>query len=213
MTNTEMLAKLRAFLDEATADYYVDATDLYGALTDAQLEIATVISANWKQRQLLSDKPVKTPKTLYGIRAIELGSISSGNQTVAIAGDPLQVLSVIWQFDGVIVTESPYAIEMAEGGETKRIWFSSLTKDGTYFYYNPNLLTVHPISTDNSAGYTLVFFDAPVDISSSVQPELDAVSHDAIVERACWILLKDRESEQAKIHLEMYSALLQGLMV
>ena len=51
MTNTEMLARMRSMLDEATTVLYNDTTELYPALSLAQLELSNVIVSDWYERK------------------------------------------------------------------------------------------------------------------------------------------------------------------
>ncbi len=212
MTNAEMLARVRSMLDEATAELYIDATELYPALSLAQIELSKTIADNWHERQGTNFVPVNIPLAIQDLIETEKNVITTSAVSTAISADPLQIISCQWQSDGAIVDGSPYCIEIAQGVSGRKILINSLLSDGLFFFFADQLLTVHPVSTNGSAEAEITFFDTPVDITSGVQPETNAVAHDAIVERACWILLKDRETEQANTHLQMYGALLQGLI-
>lgn len=214
MTNSEMLFKLRGWVDEATADFYADATDLYGALTDAQLELTKQLADNWKLKSTQSLAGLRLPVALMPLKTIEAGTINSGLGTDSLTGSPIQVTSVQWQFDGAIVaSSSPWAVELSASENSFRLIQNALLSTGVYYWWIDNSVFVRPLSTDNSAAYSITFIDTPVDITSGVQPEIGAVAHDAVIERAAWILLKDRESEQAQVHLQLYTQLLEGLKV
>ena len=47
MTNVEMLARTRVFLDEATEDFYLDDEEIYPALAEAQLELCNTLAQSW----------------------------------------------------------------------------------------------------------------------------------------------------------------------
>lgn len=213
MTKTEMLFKLRGWVDEASADFYVDATDLYGALTDAQLEVVKQLSDNWKLKSKQTPAGLKVPIALMPLITTETGTINSGLGTDTLTGEPIQVISVQWLSSGALTAASPWAIELSESDNSQRLFQNTLLSTGTYYWWDEGNLYVRPLSSDNSAAYSIVFIDTPVDITSAVEPETGVVAHDTIVERAAWILLKDRESEQAQIHLQLYAQLLEGLKV
>ena len=212
MTNVTMSARLRSMLDEATAVFYVDATELYPALSLAQLELTTVLANTWKQR-LKVDTFAKMPLALDDLLSFENGQITTAQTSIAFTLDPIIVVSCKWQFDGAVTLGTPYAVELNGSGTTERMIRHPLLADGTYFWWDTTLLYVNPPSTSATASYIVHFVKTPVDITASVQPTVGVVAHDAIVERAAWILLKDRESEQAMTHLQMYDKLLQGLMI
>lgn len=213
MTNSEMLFKLRGWVDEASADFYADATDLYGSLTDAQLEITKQLADNWKLKSKQSPEGLKLPVALMPLRTVEADTINSGLGNDSLTGSPIQVTSVQWQSDGSITASSPYAVELSDSENSFRLLQNSLLSTGIYYWWTSSNIFVRPLSTDNNATYSITFIDTPVDITSGVQPEIGAVAHDAVIERAAWILLKDRESEQAQVHLQLYAQLLEGLKI
>jgi hypothetical protein len=211
MDKAEILARLRSILDEATETFYDDDTELYPALSLAQIELVKAVADNWKVRSDASDVPVKVPKAITPLLTTEKSVIATTNFSVAISGSPIQAVSCQWQSDGAIVDGSPYAVELAEP-TARRMIQNTYLANGIYYWYTSDLLTVNPVSSSGSAEAEIIFIDTPVDITASVDPETDAVAHDAIVERASWILLKDRETEQAQLHLQMYGVLLEGLL-
>jgi len=206
-----MLFKLRGWVDEAAADFYADATDLYGALTDAQLEVVKQLADNWKKKDRASSRGVPIPIALMPLITAEAGTINSGLGTDTLTDEPIQVVSVNWQLDGALVATSPWAVELSQSGNSLRLLQNTLLSTGTYYWFDEGNLYVRPLSTDNTAAYSIVFIDTPKDITSAVEPETGVVAHDAIVERAAWILLKDRETQQAQVHLQLYAQLLEGL--
>ena len=125
MTNTEMLAQLRSFLDEATADFYADATELYGALSNAQIELARALADDWKQKERSSTNPINPPKAILPLRTLELGTINSGVRTATITAAPLQFMNVNWQSDGAVTATSPWLVELSEGGNAFRMMFNN----------------------------------------------------------------------------------------
>ena len=208
MTNTEMLAKLRSFLDEATADLYIDATELYPALTEAQKELVKTISDAWYDEGKGIHKRV--PKAVMPLVSAVASTIASGSNSFALATIVVPV-SMKWNPDGA-VADGKQCTFGNSSGEFLKLLDNSLLAGGSYCWWDGVNVYVNPVSAHASAGYSLGLITEPTDIDASTQPVTDEVAHDAIVERACWILLKDRESQQAQVHLQMYGALLQGLM-
>ena len=90
---------------------------------------------------------------------------------------------------------------------------NSLLAGGYYAWVkSPTLIAVHPIATAASIANVFYIEQPTADIASGVEPQLRDIAHDAIIERALWILLEDRESQQAQAHLQLYGTIMQGLM-
>lgn len=208
MLNTEMLAKLRAFADETTADFYIDATNLYGALSDAQIELCKDVANFWDMNKRKEMLPI--PLVIRDLITTSASTMASGVNSFVLA-DIILLVSLKWNPAGTLPT-GKQCLYVGGGGEFQKLLENSLLSDGYYYYSAQGKVYVNPVSSDGTASYSLEYIDTPTDISSSVQPVVQDVGHDAIVERAAWILLKDRETEQANIHLQMYGKLLQGLV-
>lgn len=209
MTNTEMLFKLRAMLDEASAELYVDATDLYGALSDAQLELCNVIALSWYEENQV--KLAAIPRAIQPLITTKAGTIATPSHSFILI-DIIRPISIQWNPESSTIADGKYCVFTSSDGAFLKLLENSLLSGGHYSWWDGALVFVNPPSNHANAGYSLEYIKVPVDISSSVQPITNEVAHDAIVERACWIILKDRENEQANIHLRMYGTLLQGLM-
>lgn len=203
-----MLARLRSFLDEATADIFNDTTELYPALSLAQLELTQTVAKHWDVQKRKQMQPIPLV-----IRDLTI-NVSA---TINLLANSFQKLGIIlpiamrWNPDGAVAT-GKQCILANGSGDFLRLLDNRLLSDGYYYWLMGGVVYVNPASADNGATYDLEYVNTPVDISSSVQPVTHEVGHDAIIERACWILLKDRESEQAQAHLQMYGNLLQGLV-
>jgi hypothetical protein len=206
MTNAEMLVRLRSLLDETTADLYIDATELYPALSLAQIDVCKDVANYWDENGRKNMKPL--PLTIRdGVTTLS-STIASGAFSFAV-GDIIMPVAIKWNPAGAVASGKMCTYV---SGEVRKLLENSLLADAYTFYDQDGYIWVNPVSTDNSAGYLLEYIDTPTDIDVSTQPVLQDVSHDAIVERACWILLKDRETQQAQLHLQMYGTLLQGLV-
>lgn len=209
MTNLEMLAKVRTFLDESAEDFYFDDEEIYPALSDAQREIVNVIANNWFYQGRPLYAPI--PRTLQPLVLDTSGTLALGTNSITVASQVVVPVSLRWNPNGAVVADLKNCVFVTEGEVYMLISNKSLA-DGYYAWWNNTGVYVNPISANASASYNLKTIKAPVDITASVQPVTDEVAHDAIVERSLWLLLKDRETQQAQIHLQMYGQLLQGLM-
>ena len=209
MLNTEMLARLRVFLDEASADLYIDTTELYPALSLAQVELCKDVANHWDKNGRKQMLPI--PLVIRDLLTNSTAQISLGANTFAKT-DIILLVSLRWNPAGALTAGGQQCIYTSGSGEFLKVLENRYLSDGYYYYALGGVVHLNPVSTDNAATYDLEYIDTPADISSSVQPVVQDIGHDAIVERACWILLKDRETEQANIHLQMYGKLLQGLV-
>lgn len=205
-----MLAKLRTFLDEATTELYIDASELYPALAEAQRELVQAIANNWYDEGRGQFKRI--PKAIMPLLTAVSAAIASGSNSFALATIVVPV-SMDWDFESNPGnTAEKQCLFIGSSGVALKLLENSLLVDGRYCWWDGVNVYVNPISADNASSYTFSYIKEPSEIGGAVQPDTDAIAHDAIVERACWILLKDRESEQANIHLQLYGTLLQGLM-
>lgn len=204
-----MLLKLRGWLDEVSNDFYDDTTELYPALSLAQLELTKDVANHWDVNKRKLMLPV--PLVIRDLTTNSTAQISLGANTFAKT-DVILLISMRWNPDGALSAGGRQCLYTSGSGSFLKVQENRLLSDGYYYYALGGVVHVNPISADNAATYDLEYIDTPTDISSSVQPVVQDVGHDAIVERAAWIVLKDRESEQANLHLQMYGKLLQGLV-
>ncbi len=213
MTNFEMLARLRTMLDESTEIFYDDDTELYPALTLAQLEMVKTIADGWRLRIIKGEEPVKMPLAIMPLRQLETAAVETvGQKADTISDPPIQAVSFFWNPDGLITAGGRQCVELSQGGTALRMMETPYLDDGYYYWWEELVVYFNPPATVDTAQWSLEFIGYPSDITSVSSPAIDSVAHDAVVERACWILLKDRESEQASAHLQMYSAMMKGLM-
>jgi hypothetical protein len=202
-----MLARLRSFLDEDSADIFNDTTELYPALSLAQLELMQAVAGQWDKNGRKNMKEL--PLVIRDLVDQSGGAIAVGVRLFNLT-DVILGITLKWNPAGAITAGKMCTYVGA--GTIEKILENRFLEDGYYFWMNKGTVLVNPVSTDNNASYSFTYLDSPVDITASVQPVIQEVGHDAVVERACWILLKDRESEQANVHLQMYGQLLQGLV-
>jgi hypothetical protein len=213
MIRTEMLLKLRNFVDEASQDFYDDGNDLYPALAEAQRELLLTVANVWREK-VTAGGSQSVPKVIQTMINKQTATLGIGLDEITVT-DMIVPISMVWNPDGTITNafEGDNCIYI-NTDKAQHILRNSLLEDGFYFWlFETNGLQLNPKSANSNATYILDYIqEIANDIDASNDPELDEVGHDAIIERACWILLKDRESDQAQIHLQLYGQLLQGLV-
>lgn len=209
MTNAEMVVKVRSFLDESAEDFYFDDEEIYPALSDAQRELTKTIADTWFYQLRPTLAPV--PKAIQPLIFADNGVIISGSYEIVLTKSIIVPVGLRWNPAGGLVTGLKPVIFITDG-EVYHLLANKELSDGFYCWWNSTKAFVNPPSTNAGASYFFDYIQNPVDITASVQPTTDEVAHDAIVERALWVLLKDRETQQAQLHLQLYGQLLQGLM-
>lgn len=210
MTSPQLNVKVRTFLDESSEDFFSD-DEIYTALSSAQLEIANVLSQAWKQKHRI-DPFTPVPITLQGLITTESGTIALGTNSVSWTNTPLAVISCFWQHNGAVDADTTPAVEISQGENSYRLIQNPLLADGNFYWWNQTTLYVNPKSTSVLAEYNVTIIDTPTDIGVSTNPEIGDVAHDALCERALWLLMKDEQTALATQHLTLYSKLIQGLM-
>jgi hypothetical protein len=207
MDKVTMLARLRTFIDEESEVFYDTDAELYPALSLAQRELSKAIADTWKA------KGGKVPLAIAPLITTEALTFSAPLPNWAqFTGKPLQIIENQFQKDGAITVDSPFTVEINQS-ERGRLTQNGLLSDGYYHWFTDATLFLHPVpASPTSANAKCTFIDTPVDITASVDPETDECAHDAIIQRALWILLKDGEATKAQAHLQLYTSLLQGLI-
>lgn len=201
MTNTEMLARTRVFLDEATAKFYSDA-NIYEALSQAQKEIGLVIAQHWFKNLRGDGKPL--PVAIRPLTVLTTGTLTDDKDTIA------DIVIPIWFHTEALPTI--YRHTYVEDDAIGEFILSSPIFDAgtTEHYYYIEGTTVYSVGSAGTS-YRIKYIKRATDIDGSTQPILDEVAHDAIIERALWIMLAD-ESPLGQTHLQLYQGLLQGLL-
>jgi hypothetical protein len=209
MTKEEMLAKVRMFADEATEDFYLDDEEIYPALSEAQVEVVRQIANQWFYNGRERLKPM--PRSLNGLVTNVSGTISTGAYQFVYPTLFVIPVTLQWNPNSSAPASGKYCLPVNETNEMNRLKANQYLAGGYYMAWDGTSIFLNPVSADASAGYSLQYIKMPVDITVSVEPESGSDCHDAIVERAMWILMKDREAQIAQAHLQLYATLLQGL--
>lgn len=199
MTSAEMLTRSRVFLDEATETFY-DTDNIYESLTQAQIELAQVIGNHWFRNLREDNKPI--PVAVRPLISDVSGVLAGGKISVTDFLVPIYLES----------GSDPIGIHtyLEDDSLGRRLRSSPILDEGLYYYYKlGGLYVINPLDTSIRTN----FIHKPTTISASVEPEIDLVAHDAVVERGLSILLADSEAELAQTHLAIYQGLLKGLLV
>jgi len=213
MTNAEMLAYVRTYLDESSESFYLDDEEIYPALTNAQIEVGDILIKKWRAENR-NNEVSEIPLTLQPLVTNTTSLVASGASSVSIP--------TVWELINLKWTPSLTAHStypktqnciMISPSQVNRYLQNPLTKDGFYvwrknqtFYMNP------PASITNAVATYDNFKTLSYDIDATHSAELHEVSHQAICERALWLLLKDRESDQAQLHEQKSMALIGELV-
>jgi len=208
MTNAEMLAKVRSLLDETSEDYYLDDEEIYPALLSAELELVKTIADVWFYQLKPTLAPV--PKAIQPLVFSDNGTLTTGLYDFSPTHSLMVPISMRWNPNGAVVADLKPAIFLSDG-EVYHLLANKELKDGIYCWWVSGKVFLNPPSASVAGTYFFDYIRKPAGISASLQPTTDSVAHDAIVERAMWILLKDREVAVAQTHLQLYGQLLQGL--
>ena len=204
-----MLARTRIFLDEATADLYTDA-NVYIALAEAQREIAFAIATNWYNRRK-QDKTISIPLSIMPLVEVLEDNITTGQKFINVTNMIIPI-ALLWAFDDTSEAENGQPCIWIDEEEAEHIIRNSLLAGGYYAWWDQTGIYVNPVSTSDGAYRLRYIEEIPLDIDSSNDATLNEIAHEEIIERALWILRKDRETQQAQAHLQLYGTIMQGLM-
>ena len=204
MTSAAMLARTRVFLDEATADFYLDAS-IYIALSESQREITSILTNAWYKNK--SIRPI--PKALEDSLNTVTSTIGSGLNSYA-ATNIIKTISMKWNPTGAVAS-GKYCIHLADDNNSRLLIENPLLSTGYYVWWDTNNVYVNPVSAHASAGFTHKYIQEPSEIADATPPSINNIAHEAVIERALWILLADDEKALAQAHLQLYGKLLEGL--
>lgn len=201
MTRTEMLARVRTLLDEASASFWTDA-EIYSALTDGQQEAANYFYSMYEKLKQVNPL-IGLPHTL----------------------EPLYTLTTSTTINGLVNNPSNYwhlilATYAYNGGTSYNCRIQPLSPallydlDNTYLVASTTSPTVYQVSStqflflptaSGTANYALGYIVKPTAISSSVDPVLPVLAHTAIVHYAtAQMLFKDQRPQEAQLFLQNF---------
>ena len=194
-----MLARLRTLLDETPEGFWDDNTDCYPALSIAQLEVIKAIAPHksialrtvlQRAKQELKDFAVDTgldlPSDFYMMYSIKANATGS--------------------------TQYP-AYERTERNDFEDNPYLSSNSDRLYYTISGtnNKLKIY-FEVDFVQGYiTMDYITKPADITASVEPELDSIAHNAIMQYAYAYLLQKAKLD-SKEAMALYDNALKTLI-
>lgn len=193
-----LTVKVRTALEETTAGFFLDA-EIYTALADAQREIIGHLLAVFKVKQKMKiDEPCPTVLTPLL------------NSTVAAAGTqnlPTDYLDVLFIKDSTASNvqikirgmSSAYPAEMANT-------YLASTSAQPFCYINATQVVF-----ETSLSWIMTYFKIPTDPSGSVDPTLNSMAHNAMVQYAFAFMLEKDHDERAGEEFNKFYQLLKDL--
>ncbi len=143
MTTAEMLVRTRVFLDEATADIYVD-TNIYEAFTQAQHEILNTIAHHWYDTLRPQHKSIPLAIDPF---IEEFGDTYTSGEFEFTIADLIVPISVMWSPSSSSITDALPCIMTNEYQKDLMI-SNSLLAGGYYAWIKSlTLIAVHPVAT------------------------------------------------------------------
>ena len=169
MTSVEMLARLRTLLDETPEGFWNDDEDCYPALSIAQLEVIKAITP-YKSIALRTvlQRSVQTAKTF------------AVNDGLSLPIDFFLIYSI--KANAVGGTEHP-AYDRITRNEFEDNPYLSSENDRLFYTISgtSGALKLFFETAFTNGSITMDYITKPEDITSSVNPELDSIAHNAIV--------------------------------
>lgn len=196
MTSTEMLARTRTLLDEASAGFFTDA-EIYSALTDGQKQVATVLMTIYMKAQK------RFPEVL---RPLIQTPVTSSGTSISLPSDFWFDISL--KFGSASNNkQTAYRKELKEIPENED---NTYLNNEFYYYINSSTLT---FGISGTQYYTFTYLIKPTAISASVEPILQENSHSAIVFWAtAQMLIKDAKVQESQVMMKNYADELQVLV-
>lgn len=206
MTRTEMLARVRTLLDEASASFWTD-TEVYSALADGQQEVANYFLNIYKIKAE-QDLDTLIPQPLEVLYTAETNTTATG--LVSRPSDFWHLVSATFAYTG---------------GLSGTFYNCRIERFSASMFYNINntylsATTTNPIVYDvfstsqkfyfqpavsGTGAYSISYIKIPTAISSSVDPTLPVQTHSAIVHWAtAQMLFKDDRPQEAQLHLQNF---------
>lgn len=216
MTRTEMLAYVRTYLDEVSEAYYLDDEEIYPMLTRAQYEIIQLVCSKWYEANK-NRNGAEIPLVLQGINAEINGFVASGQREITVA-NMIMPIHITWNPTSSSMTTFPNAQKCIwiSPADADRLTLNPLHDDGYYAWrIRSTVIRVNPYSTNANASYLLTYIKTPdYPIDATHDAGIHEVGHQAICERALWLLMKDQESsaQLATAHEAKADKLIQGLL-
>ena len=201
MTRTDMLARVRTLLDEASASFWTD-TEIYSALADGQQEVANYLVINYRKAKDLNPS-AEIPPSLVPLYNTSTSTTASG-----LINKPTGFWHLL------------YALYAYSGGTSYNCRIQPLSPslyfdlDNTYLtpssidpaiYQAPTSQLYFKPTPIGTATYTIGYIKLPDAISVSTDATLPVQTHQSIVHWAtAQMLFKDQRPQEAQIHLQNF---------
>ena len=214
MTSAIMLAKVRTFLDEASASYWTD-TEVYAALAHAQVACIDVVLAVYKQRFQI-DPDYELPDELRVLTAFAGAGMSAS--ALALPSGFFWLVSAKWDHDASGLEEPcRIASQNRTFNARENNTYLAATSTDPVAYVGVSAGGVQSINFlpayDTSATYSIVYLKYPTAIASGQEPTLPEGTHNAIVEYATYaMLMKDQRPQEAQVHFNIYLQEIKNLI-
>lgn len=206
MLSTDMLARVRTLIDEASASYWQDG-EIYSALSDGQTEAVNFLYGIYEAKKKVDDS-IMLPDVLSPLTKSLSNSITS-SYTVAVPTDLFKLIAI-----EITNGANPKVAALRRDFTEKTIFYqyNSLmngTNDITYFsnaanYYFNQLL---------NGSYNIYYLENPPTIASGVNPIVGSAVHDAICLFAfSAVLKKDQRVEESTQNFNQFLLLLTKIM-
>ena len=192
MTNSKMLQSLRTLLDETPAGFWDDDIDCYPVLSIAQLEIIKLLAP--KHSQALRDIVTTVSQT---------GIIATASNGVALP----PTFYAIWSLKAHPTGSAQKSCIRREGDEYYYQDNPYLTSENDSLYYKIYNTKIYFDIDFAAGGITLDYIQKPPDISSTVNPTLNSITHNAIIYYAWGYLLNKSKLDSSGAFSLFYKAL------
>jgi len=207
-----LLVRVRGILDEPTAGFWTDAV-LFSYMTHAQNMIIDQRSLKYIQaysQNKFIDDPILSPVLTTASIAWDTGA----NSITLPAGCRYVFYAELFKSSDLTVSPVPITrvgydeLQWRKGNAYIGHSFDNGTGKGQVFYYIGDKLYTSFTTGSHSTYHdkiTIVYIKNPSDITTSVDPTLNADCYDAIIEYTCYLaLIQDKKHQEASVHLQNF---------
>lgn len=205
-----MVTRVRSILDEANAGYWSDA-EIYSALSDGQAEV-TNYALSVYQGKFKQDRGTNIPITLNNLIKTVSTTLSVSN-TVTLPTDYKLLVSVSLAYNGSL-TKAPVFItqnDSINNFENANTYLKpSISNLQCYVDSNSGLHLLKLVTAIANDPIEYVYVAMPSAISSTVEPTITEIAHNAIISFACArLLLKDEQVARSQAEIANFFQLMQ----
>ena len=217
MTTSDLLARLRTMLDEASAGFWTD-TEAYSAFTDGQLQLCELAVGMLKARRAESIY-VDIPFILKSLLTIESSvGLPSATSSITLTGQAMELISFTYRKDNTALSIVPCFIRKSNYADAFLQGNPFATANGTTEYYvlftPPSTITLEtPVSGDYGS-FAATYIKRPANITASVDPILPDEASQAVLQFAfARMMAKDGRDAEAQGAMKAFADLSQPLIM